>query len=308
MTLAIGWPNEPGENPGRSPATGPMIMAKTWPHDPGENAGRWPHEPGDRQRAFHRLGHGRSRMHERKRYRDQRRRLLNSIGLLSDGLGLPTALVRQKVRSGGIFRTRDVCRQLGISAWTVRRLVKSNILPAGGDRGGRGDGAPDGRDHRPGVGRRGLPQPHPHGHAVRVARARGTTEGRTVANHPAHRAAGRGTQRRAAPRVFCLDGGEHWGRHNMRKGLARACRRAKLRPIGWHMLKHTFCSHLAMRGAVPKAIQELAGHTSLTVTLRYMHLAPSALRDAIRLLDDRSWQNRANEGEASEASRGESLT
>jgi site-specific recombinase XerD len=58
-----------------------------------------------------------------------------------------------------------------------------------------------------------------------------------------------------------------------------------LRRIGAHALRHTFCSHLAMRGAAPKAIQELAGHKSLKVTMRYMHLTQSALRDAIRLLD-----------------------
>lgn len=40
-----------------------------------------------------------------------------------------------------------------------------------------------------------------------------------------------------------------------------------------------------MRGAAPKAIQELAGHKSMKVTMRYMHLTESALRDAIRLLD-----------------------
>jgi integrase len=103
------------------------------------------------------------------------------------------------------------------------------------------------------------------------------------------------------PRIFCLEGGEHWHRHNMRKGLARACKRAKLRAIGWHVLRHTFCSHLAMRGAVSKAIQELAGHTTLAVTLRYMHLAPSALRGAIQLLDRPAWQNRAKTGEQAEA-------
>jgi hypothetical protein len=41
-----------------------------------------------------------------------------------------------------------------------------------------------------------------------------------------------------------------------------------------------------MRGAAPKAIQELAGHSTLSITLRYMHLAPSALREAFGLLDD----------------------
>ena len=40
-----------------------------------------------------------------------------------------------------------------------------------------------------------------------------------------------------------------------------------------------------MRGAAPKAIQELVGHSTLSMTLRYMHLAPSALTEAIGLLN-----------------------
>ena len=51
------------------------------------------------------------------------------------------------------------------------------------------------------------------------------------------------------------------------------------------MLRHTFCSHLAMRGAPARAIQELAGHADLSTTQRYMHLSPAALEGAIRLLD-----------------------
>jgi len=50
-------------------------------------------------------------------------------------------------------------------------------------------------------------------------------------------------------------------------------------------LRHTFCSHLAMRGAAPRAIQELAGHANFTTTQRYMHLSPSAIEGAIRLLE-----------------------
>ena len=45
------------------------------------------------------------------------------------------------------------------------------------------------------------------------------------------------------------------------------------------------CPLGAMRGAAPRAIQELVGHSMLSMTLRYMHLAPSALREAIGLLD-----------------------
>jgi integrase len=49
--------------------------------------------------------------------------------------------------------------------------------------------------------------------------------------------------------------------------------------------RHTFCSHLAMRGAPARAIQELAGHQDLSTTQRYMHLSPAAIEGAIRLLD-----------------------
>ena len=71
----------------------------------------------------------------------------------------------------------------------------------------------------------------------------------------------------------------------MRAGLKRQQKRAGIRITGWHVLRHTFCSHLAMRGAVPKAIQDLAGHQSIAVTNRYMHLAPGELRNAIALLE-----------------------
>jgi site-specific recombinase XerD len=51
------------------------------------------------------------------------------------------------------------------------------------------------------------------------------------------------------------------------------------------VLRHTFCSHLAMKGAPARAIQELAGHRDLATTQRYMQLSPAAIDSAIRLLD-----------------------
>jgi integrase len=47
---------------------------------------------------------------------------------------------------------------------------------------------------------------------------------------------------------------------------------------GIHLLRHTFCSRLAMAGAPAKAIQELAGHQNLSTTQRYMRLSPAAIR------------------------------
>jgi site-specific recombinase XerD len=63
-----------------------------------------------------------------------------------------------------------------------------------------------------------------------------------------------------------------------------AAKRANVRK-GVHILRHTFCSHLSMRGAPARAIQELVGHADLTMTQRYMHLSPAALDSAIRLLE-----------------------
>jgi integrase len=85
--------------------------------------------------------------------------------------------------------------------------------------------------------------------------------------------------------VFCWGDGKRWTFVTMRAGLKRQEKRAGLRITGWHILRHTFCSHLAMRGAPSRAIQELAGHQSIAVTNRYMHLAPGELRNAIALLD-----------------------
>jgi integrase len=69
--------------------------------------------------------------------------------------------------------------------------------------------------------------------------------------------------------------------------VRRVARRAGV-TSGVHTLRHTFCSHLAMRGAPTRAIQELAGHQDLTTTQRYMHLSPAALQSAIELLEGRT--------------------
>jgi integrase len=79
--------------------------------------------------------------------------------------------------------------------------------------------------------------------------------------------------------------------------MRRVARRASVQK-GVHILRHTFCSHLAMQGAPSRAIQELAGHRDLGTTQRYMHLSPAALEAAIRLLERREPVVRGASGEA----------
>jgi integrase len=61
-------------------------------------------------------------------------------------------------------------------------------------------------------------------------------------------------------------------------GLKHALRRAGLteKRLGWHTLRHTFASWLAIRGVSLRVIQELLGHSSITVTEIYAHLLPGA--------------------------------
>jgi site-specific recombinase XerD len=63
-----------------------------------------------------------------------------------------------------------------------------------------------------------------------------------------------------------------------------ALRAAKIRDFSWHDLRHTFASRLAMAGVDIRTIQELLGHRTLAMTLRYAHLSPTHKRDAVSRL------------------------
>ncbi|AFM66402.1 phage integrase [Pseudomonas aeruginosa] len=50
-----------------------------------------------------------------------------------------------------------------------------------------------------------------------------------------------------------------------------------------HVLRHTFASHFMMNGGNILTLQKILGHGSLTMTMRYAHLSPDHLQDAVRL-------------------------
>lgn len=90
------------------------------------------------------------------------------------------------------------------------------------------------------------------------------------------------------PFVFPREDGSMRGDDDFFPPLRRATRRAGLREIGWHVLRHTFASHLTMRGGKPREVQELLGHSDIKVTMRYAHLSPAVKRDAVALLEART--------------------
>lgn len=82
--------------------------------------------------------------------------------------------------------------------------------------------------------------------------------------------------------VFKRKNGEAWGQ--IRTAFEMAVERAGLSDFRFHDLRHTAASHLAMRGRPLKEIQEVLGHKSFSMTLRYAHLSPMHLRTAVESL------------------------
>ncbi len=85
--------------------------------------------------------------------------------------------------------------------------------------------------------------------------------------------------------VFTTKKSQGFTKHWLNQKIADACKRAGMREITCHTLRHTFASHLAIAGVPLRAIQELLGHRDIQTTMRYAHLAPHSLRDAVSLLD-----------------------
>jgi integrase len=56
---------------------------------------------------------------------------------------------------------------------------------------------------------------------------------------------------------------------------------AKLPDFKWHDLRHTFASRLVMAGVDLRTVQELLGHQSITMTVRYAHLSAPHTKNAV---------------------------
>lgn len=87
--------------------------------------------------------------------------------------------------------------------------------------------------------------------------------------------------------VFTKDTGEAWTPSAFAHAFAGACGRAGLERLHPHVLRHTFASRLVMAGVDIRTVQELMGHKTIEMTLRYAHLSPDHKRSAMDLLEAR---------------------
>jgi integrase len=87
-----------------------------------------------------------------------------------------------------------------------------------------------------------------------------------------------------SPYVFADSKGRRY--YEVKRSFASACRKAGIEGFRFHDLRHTFASHLVMKGVSLKAVQELLGHADLTMTMRYAHLSQAHLQEAVAVLNN----------------------
>jgi integrase len=87
---------------------------------------------------------------------------------------------------------------------------------------------------------------------------------------------------------------------DLKTGFAQACRKAGITGVTWKTLRHTFASRLVNRGVDIVTVQQLLGHSAVTVTMRYTHTNLDSKHAAVAKLErfgDSMHQNAATERE-----------
>jgi integrase len=83
--------------------------------------------------------------------------------------------------------------------------------------------------------------------------------------------------------IFRKDNGREWLRSHQFRPMVAACKRAKIKHIGFHGLRHTWASLSVMSGVPLMVVAKNLGHSDTRMVERhYGHLAPSFVADAIR--------------------------
>jgi len=75
-----------------------------------------------------------------------------------------------------------------------------------------------------------------------------------------------------------------FGIANPKTGFYAACRRARIHGLRFHDLRHTAASRLVMSGTDIETVRQILGHSSLSVTQKYVHSGLDQMRQAVESL------------------------
>jgi len=90
------------------------------------------------------------------------------------------------------------------------------------------------------------------------------------------------TQTENTDLVFPSKGGKRFD--TIKKAWKSISDSAEIKNFRWHDLRHHFASRLVMAGVDLNTVRELLGHSDMTMTLRYAHLAPEHKANAVEKL------------------------
>lgn len=90
-----------------------------------------------------------------------------------------------------------------------------------------------------------------------------------------------------APTAFVTETGESWTPDVLSSVFREASQKAAVGSLGPHVLRHTFASRLVMAGVDLRTVQELMGHKTILMTMRYAHPSPDHKRLVMEALESR---------------------
>lgn len=94
--------------------------------------------------------------------------------------------------------------------------------------------------------------------------------------------------------VFVTDLGIPYSPNNpnaLKRAFGMACKRAKIKGLRFHDLRHTAATRMAERGANIVAVKEILGHADIKTTMKYFHPGDSlteAVEKLANFIQDRS--------------------